>query len=226
MKVLSVGRGSSNDIVINDPTVSRVHCQLVMHDDGRITLADFGSSNGTTVNGQRITGEVPLNHGDRVMLGNNPLNWESYITPSTSVRNATEKPKKNMGWTIAATVVGLIVMGFGIYKIVDSKKTLNKLDKDKQSESSSSRNNDRSSSSSNKKSSEISIYDTLSRDGFVNLLSNKSLDCGIVAINSGYNSHETAACREELRTICRHASRRFGEEEARKIANEAGLPVY
>lgn len=65
---ISLGRDITNDIVINDPEVSRHHCRLTQGGGG-YTIEDLGSTNGTFVNGQRLTGAHPLSHGDMVGLG-------------------------------------------------------------------------------------------------------------------------------------------------------------
>lgn len=66
--VISLGRDITNDIVVNDPEVSRHHCRLT-RGSGGYTLEDLGSTNGTFVNGQRISGPRPLNSGDLIGLG-------------------------------------------------------------------------------------------------------------------------------------------------------------
>ena len=52
--VINIGRQSDNDLVINDPRVSRVHAQLRAV-RGKYVISDLGSTDGTRVNGQRIT---------------------------------------------------------------------------------------------------------------------------------------------------------------------------
>ena len=64
----TVGRASRADFVIDVPLVSRVHCRLMMNDDGALELEDLGSTNGTFVNGHKITKAV-LSHGDTVTIG-------------------------------------------------------------------------------------------------------------------------------------------------------------
>src|SRR5262245_2610484 len=46
----SIGRGSSNQVAISDPSLSRRHC-LITSAEGEFTLADLGSSNGAYING-------------------------------------------------------------------------------------------------------------------------------------------------------------------------------
>lgn len=64
----TIGRGATNDLVLPDPEVSRRHAQIVRDADG-YSIEDWGSTNGTFVNGQRITTRTPLEDGDEIDLG-------------------------------------------------------------------------------------------------------------------------------------------------------------
>jgi predicted component of type VI protein secretion system len=66
--IVTLGRDITNDIVINDPECSRHHLRIT-RGAGGFTLEDLGSTNGTFVNGQRLTGARPLRPGDMVGLG-------------------------------------------------------------------------------------------------------------------------------------------------------------
>lgn len=66
--VTTLGRDITNDIVINDREASRHHLRLVRSGDS-ITVEDLGSTNGTFVNGKRVSGVTPLQNGDMVGLG-------------------------------------------------------------------------------------------------------------------------------------------------------------
>ncbi|HEX9766905.1 MAG TPA: LuxR C-terminal-related transcriptional regulator [Nitriliruptorales bacterium] len=63
-----LGRREDNTYVITDPGVSRVHAR-VTKESGSIIVTDLGSSAGTRVNGQDITGPQVVNHGDQVSFG-------------------------------------------------------------------------------------------------------------------------------------------------------------
>lgn len=66
--IASIGRSADNDIVLNDPEVSRHHARIVRQ--GSIfSLEDLGSTNGTYLNSQRLTGPTPLADGDIVGFG-------------------------------------------------------------------------------------------------------------------------------------------------------------
>ena len=65
---LFVGRDLNNDIVINDPEISRRHSRLFNQGNG-IAIEDLGSTNGTFLNGQRLVGPQLLRPGDMVTFG-------------------------------------------------------------------------------------------------------------------------------------------------------------
>ncbi len=70
-KRLNVGRGSDNDLWLDDGSVSKIHAALVMNREGTLLVADTGSTNGTYINGRRIAyGEArPIEEGDVVGFG-------------------------------------------------------------------------------------------------------------------------------------------------------------
>ena len=65
---LHIGRESSNEIAVNDAEVSRRHARLTFQ-GGKYVLEDMGSTNGTFVNGQRLTGPRVLKSGEVISLG-------------------------------------------------------------------------------------------------------------------------------------------------------------
>jgi pSer/pThr/pTyr-binding forkhead associated (FHA) protein len=54
---------------MSDALVSGTHAHIKVHSDRSVSIEDCGSSNGTFVNGQRLTGEYRLEPGDVVHLG-------------------------------------------------------------------------------------------------------------------------------------------------------------
>ncbi|MBQ7449635.1 MAG: FHA domain-containing protein [Paludibacteraceae bacterium] len=82
MKVVSIGRRSSNEVVVRDPLVSREqHCLISEDENGRHFIFDANSTNGTYVNGSRIPNAVNirLHRTDVVRIGNTVLPWQSYF---------------------------------------------------------------------------------------------------------------------------------------------------
>lgn len=73
--VVSIGRLPECTITLTDPNVSRRHAEV--RPGAQITVVDLGSTNGTKVNGLRITGERPLVDGDIVSLGSTHLRFEA-----------------------------------------------------------------------------------------------------------------------------------------------------
>ncbi|MCO4763608.1 MAG: FHA domain-containing protein [Myxococcales bacterium] len=63
-----IGRGKDCTLVINDPSVSRIHTKITQDDEGRVMVEDLRSSNGTYVNERRVDVQG-LRHGDRVRFG-------------------------------------------------------------------------------------------------------------------------------------------------------------
>lgn len=66
--VANLGRADYNDVVIADPSVSTMHAKL-QHRGGIWMLSDLGSTNGTFVDGELASGEVPLGPGATIRLG-------------------------------------------------------------------------------------------------------------------------------------------------------------
>jgi len=64
---LSIGTADTNDLILNDPMVSRRHCEIVVQAD-RYLLRDLGSTNGTSVGGTSVV-EAFLTPGARIGLG-------------------------------------------------------------------------------------------------------------------------------------------------------------
>jgi pSer/pThr/pTyr-binding forkhead associated (FHA) protein len=65
--VITIGRAPSNDVVIDDPTVSAQHASLTKSPSG-YRLRDLGSTNGTQINGVSIT-DAELNDGNEIRFG-------------------------------------------------------------------------------------------------------------------------------------------------------------
>lgn len=76
-----IGRGPECHLRPNSELVSRHHCMFVV--EGRsLTLRDLGSTNGTIVNGERVTGTVPIYHEDLIQVG--PIGFRIVLDPVPS----------------------------------------------------------------------------------------------------------------------------------------------
>lgn len=84
MKTIKIGRGSQNDVVINDPVVSTSHAVITVSDFGEVSIEDLGSKNGTYVDGKRVQKTV-LSSASTVLLGNHSIDWKQIVL--------TAKPK-------------------------------------------------------------------------------------------------------------------------------------
>jgi two-component system cell cycle response regulator len=63
-----LGRGSKGSIVLDEPSVSRVHARITRDGDGAYSIEDMGSTNGTFVGGHPVH-QARLRSGDRVQIG-------------------------------------------------------------------------------------------------------------------------------------------------------------
>jgi hypothetical protein len=113
MKVITFGRSRHNQVVFNDPSVSRVHCQIIQHDNGSYSIADFKSLNGTFVNGRRVFGESPLSPGDSVRIGNVRLNWQSYFGGAPSAKFSSAAIIAIVLGVVVTLIVVVLVVGLG-----------------------------------------------------------------------------------------------------------------
>jgi hypothetical protein len=78
MRTFSIGRNATNNVILDDKMVSRQHAQLIILDNGQVVIKDLGSSNGTFVNGNKIS-EYNLKAGDIVKCGNSFVKWTQYV---------------------------------------------------------------------------------------------------------------------------------------------------
>jgi len=73
--IVNIGRADYNDLVIPDDSVSSQHAKLTRR-EGVWILVDLGSTNGTMVDGERITGDTPIAPGAYVRFGDIQLVFE------------------------------------------------------------------------------------------------------------------------------------------------------
>jgi len=137
MKIIKIGRSSSNDVVIGDDLkVSGTHCQIIRDDYGNYRLIDTNSTNGTFVNGVKRHGEILLNQSDIIRIGNTTLPWQTYFTNVRGgdivnygypdgvepINPSGTKPDNFLAWAILVTVFFFIPLPLGIISIVYASK--------------------------------------------------------------------------------------------------------
>ena len=71
--LIAIGRAADNDVILDDPQVSRHHCQLKLQ-HGAYGFVDLQSRNGSTVNGRPVE-EIALADGDRIRIGNTGIEF-------------------------------------------------------------------------------------------------------------------------------------------------------
>lgn len=108
--IYEVGSNFNNDIQLSGATVSRFHATIVKDRKNHVYIIDH-SKNGTTVDGIRIQADVPhrLKGSSTVVCGGVPLDWKTRV------------PMPTQAWkvilTVAASLLVLFGVGFGIYNI-------------------------------------------------------------------------------------------------------------
>ncbi|MEU3838845.1 FHA domain-containing protein [Streptomyces sp. NPDC028635] len=81
-----VGRSADADVPLDDPDVSRLHCAVTLSADGRVTVADLHSTNGTTLDGTRVSERaVRFAPGSLLRIGESALRLAPPGGPGTRV---------------------------------------------------------------------------------------------------------------------------------------------
>lgn len=81
---ITVGRATTNDVVLADALVSRLHARLT-YTEARWMLSDLGSANGTRLNGQPLLDPAPVQPGDVIAVGDSTLRFEVGPAPIASL---------------------------------------------------------------------------------------------------------------------------------------------
>jgi pSer/pThr/pTyr-binding forkhead associated (FHA) protein len=82
-----IGRAEDCQLRPRSDLISRHHCALLI-EENFVAVRDFGSKNGTHVNGERVLGERELKSGDKLTIG--PLEFEICLLTTTSSK---KRPK-------------------------------------------------------------------------------------------------------------------------------------
>ncbi|MFF8946493.1 FHA domain-containing protein [Streptomyces sp. NPDC014864] len=88
---ITVGRSADADVPLDDPDVSRVHCAVTVGSDGRVSVADLGSTNGTVLDGRPVgTRPVRFAPGALLRIGESALRLTPAAGPGARARTAPD----------------------------------------------------------------------------------------------------------------------------------------
>lgn len=119
-KRISVGRSTSNDVVLSFDDVSGSHAELIVSYSGQVFIKDKRSTNGTKVNGTRVEARR-LQKGDQVVLGGgHQLDWEGAVAVDTSSGRMPAAPdptpKTKLLPLVAALLVAMVAVAGWVFR--------------------------------------------------------------------------------------------------------------
>jgi hypothetical protein len=130
---VTIGRQDQCDVQIAGTWVSRRHARIAWTGTGYI-VEDLGSTNGTFVNGERVSGPHALESGDRLQLGEQvefafeahmpaPVRAEAAlpVMARSQAQAPPSQPKRRKAWVWALGLLGLLVIiaaGAGVYYLL------------------------------------------------------------------------------------------------------------
>lgn len=86
-----IGRDPHCQLRPASPSISKQHCAILLTETG-VVVKDFGSTNGTFINGEAVQGEMPVNEGENLKVG--PLSFTVHVAgaPKPAPAPAAEAP--------------------------------------------------------------------------------------------------------------------------------------
>lgn len=125
--VITFGRTADNNVALDDTNVSRYHARIEQREDG-YWLIDQDSSNGSSVNGNQVDGEMLLENNDVILFGGSSRIrftlpdeakeedsiGESVDFASSETQTEEEKKKNSSLMYVAGGVVGLAVISVAV----------------------------------------------------------------------------------------------------------------
>src|SRR5438128_8371824 len=90
---ITIGRVDENDICLPKGNISKKHTKIV-HKDGKIIVLDMKSTNGTYVNGKKLTGPQVITPQDQIYIGDFILNVDPGLPSGTGDELAPEEPQQ------------------------------------------------------------------------------------------------------------------------------------
>lgn len=103
--LITLGRATDCTIPISDRYLSRRHAEIAF-DHNAWVVRDLGSSNGTLLNGSRLTGSAPLRPGDRIALGDSEIVFESDVSSQSQLiaLESSDSQAKNLAISLQEAV--------------------------------------------------------------------------------------------------------------------------
>ena len=122
--MIRIGRSDKNEVVIADELASRQHAMLQRSEEGMVYLTDLGSSNGTFVNGARVSTPVILQSGDLISIGNHEFRFHQEVVQPPPVREPDQLTATNL--LVKETLITVLVVDIfdftGLSQRIDAAK--------------------------------------------------------------------------------------------------------
>lgn len=93
---IRIGRLINNDIVIQDPNVSRFHCTVRLNKDGSMILRDKDSLNGVFVNGNKVDVEKTITKDDMVQIGGTVFKGSDFLDKFAEIEQDMKFPSYDL----------------------------------------------------------------------------------------------------------------------------------
>lgn len=98
VRIITIGRAEDNDYKLSHNSVSRYHLKIFVDEEKNVFVTDLDSTNGTYVNGNRITGTIILQRDDILKAGfDKPIRWMRLIEGELPSRLSQESESSILG---------------------------------------------------------------------------------------------------------------------------------
>ena len=114
----TLGRSPENDLVLPEPLASRQHVRLEAR-AGRWYVIDLDSANGTLLNRQRLSGEMALNAGDLMAIGDTVFAFDAApARPAVVPPVARARPAARRSSPLAAIMIGVVLIALVVAAVL------------------------------------------------------------------------------------------------------------
>jgi pSer/pThr/pTyr-binding forkhead associated (FHA) protein len=117
-KIITIGRAEDNDYKLSHNSVSRYHLKIFVDAEKNVFVTDLDSTNGTYVNGNRITGTILLQREDILKAGfDKPIRWmrliegelPSRLSQESEISILKQLKRNKINW-LNVTLITIIVL--------------------------------------------------------------------------------------------------------------------